>query len=188
VLAAARRAPAEAFLGLDADAMPMREASQRAARPERKGGLPNAWFAVAAAEALPHELNGRIDQLDITLPWRSLLRGALGAEPWFLDAAWRMLRPAGELRMLLSVAPRDGLPIPELDDGALGALAQRYEAAGWCVTEARPATAADVARAGSSWARRLAIPHRRAGAVIRLSAPATSGAPARSDQASSSAA
>jgi 16S rRNA (adenine(1408)-N(1))-methyltransferase len=166
----------------------MREASQRAARPERKGGLPNAWFAVAAAESLPHELDGRVDQLDIILPWGSLLRGALGPEPSFLDAARRVLRPGGELRMLLSVTPRDGLTIPELDERACAGLAQRYDAACWCVTEARRATAEDVARAGSLWAKRLGIPHRRAGAVIRLSAPATSGAPARSDQASSSAA
>jgi 16S rRNA (adenine(1408)-N(1))-methyltransferase len=171
VLAAARRAPGEAFLGLDADGSRMREASRHAARPARKGGLPGAWFAVAAAEALPSELDGRVDDLWVTLPWGSLLRGVLGPEPWFLDAAARVLRAGGTLRVLLSVTPRDGLAIPELDARSLGALARRWQAAGWCVLEARDATAGDVADAASSWAKRLGIPDRRSGAVLRLGRP-----------------
>ena len=171
MLAAARRAPEEAFLGLDADASRMREVSQRAARPERKGGLANAWFAVAAAEAFPAELDGRVAVLSVILPWGSLLRGVLGAEPWFLDVAARALRPAGELRLLLSVEPRDGLAIAQLDKRSAGHLAAGFGAAGWRVLDARAATPDDVAHIGSSWAKRLGIPGRRGAAILRLQRP-----------------
>jgi hypothetical protein len=161
VLEAARRSPEEAFVGLDADASRMREASSRAARAARKGGLPNAWFAVAAAEALPRELDGRVDVLTVILPWGSLLRGAVGPEPWFTKATQDMLRRGGELRVLLSVAPRDGMPIAQLDARSVAELVHGYETTGWSVTEARRARAADISTIGSSWARRLGIPVRR---------------------------
>jgi hypothetical protein len=169
VLRAARRSPEGAFLGIDADASRMREASARAARPASKGGLPNAWFAVAAAEALPGALEGRVDHLRVTLPWGSLLRAALGPERWFSEAAGRMLRPGGDLAILASVAPRDGVPgVPHLDVDALAALAGRWERIGWEIRDARAATAGDVSDSGSSWAKRLGIPARRDAFVLRL--------------------
>lgn len=168
MLRAARRSPDEAFLGLDADVARMREASHRAARAAAKGGLPNAWFAVAAAEALPTELDGRVDELRVTLPWGSLLRGALGPEPWFHEAVRRLLRRDGGVEMLLSVVSRDALPgTAALDHATFMTFAARYRDAGWLVLDAREATPADVACSGSSWARRLGIPARRSAWVLR---------------------
>jgi hypothetical protein len=150
----------------------MRQASQRAARAPARGGLPNAWFVVGAAEAPSGVLDGRVDELRVTLPWGSLMRGALDPGAWFGATAASWLRPGGELKMLLSVTPRDGLDaITALDGAALDDLAGRYRAAGWTELEARGATLDDVARSGSSWARRLGIPHRRAAVVLRLGVP-----------------
>ena len=50
VLAAAARRPETLIVGIDANAAGMAEASRRAAR---RGALPNALFAVAAAEHPP---------------------------------------------------------------------------------------------------------------------------------------
>ena len=50
VLAAAARSPDTLVIGLDANAAGMFDASRRAAR---RGALPNALFAVAAAEHPP---------------------------------------------------------------------------------------------------------------------------------------
>jgi 16S rRNA (adenine(1408)-N(1))-methyltransferase len=50
VLAAAARQPETLIVGVDANAAGMAEASRRAAR---RGALPNALFAVAAAEHPP---------------------------------------------------------------------------------------------------------------------------------------
>lgn len=166
---AARRALDEAFLGLDADASRMREAAHRAARAVAKRGLPNAWFAVAAAEALPPELHGRVDALRVTLPWGSLLRGAVDAEPWFMEAITRVLRPDGELRLMVSVAQRDGIAgVSTFDAAALEVLACRYAAAGYRVRDARPAATADVVASRSSWAKRLGIPERRPAFVMSV--------------------
>jgi 16S rRNA (adenine(1408)-N(1))-methyltransferase len=135
----------------------MAESSLRAARPARKGGLPNALFVVASAEAPPRELSRRADEVTVTFPRGSLLRGALALD----DAAdasagiLQLLAPGATARILLSVDPRDRLPIPPLDAAMGDELADRWgrrggELRAWC-----PATEADVAASGSSWARRL---------------------------------
>jgi hypothetical protein len=168
----ARIHPDEAVLGIDADMSRMREASARAGRPAGKGGLPNAWFAVAPAEALPTELDGRVDELRIVLPWGSLLRGALGPEPWFHGATSRLLRPDGTFRLLVSVTPRDSVPgVMNLDAATAEALGQRYEASGWTVIGVRHAEDRDVAALGSSWAKRLGIPSRRGAVLVELRPP-----------------
>lgn len=150
----------------------MREASHRAARAAAKGGSPNAWFGVAAAEALPSTLDGRVHELRVTLPWGSLLRAIVGAEPWFLDATERVLRPAGVLRALVSVTPTDRVPgTLTLDEARVGRLVDCLTAAGWRVREARAATAADVVATGSSWAKRLGVPTRRPAWVLDLQPP-----------------
>jgi hypothetical protein len=169
VLRAAREDPDVCVVGLDADMSRMREASRRAARPVSKGGTPNAWFAVATAERPPGVLQGRVDALRVTLPWGSLLRGVLEPGTWFDGVASRLLRPGGELRLLVSVTVRDRLPgMPLLDVTRTSDLALRYAATGWRVVEARPATSRDVERCGSSWAKRLGIPGRRPAALLSL--------------------
>jgi 16S rRNA (adenine(1408)-N(1))-methyltransferase len=58
VLAAAAAQCDRLVVGVDANAAAMAEASRRAARKPAHGGLPNALFMMAAAEALPPELAG----------------------------------------------------------------------------------------------------------------------------------
>jgi hypothetical protein len=50
---------------------------------------------------------------------------------------------------------------PDGEAALLEPLAHAFRAAGLEVTEHRPATAADVAALGSTWAKRLGIPERR---------------------------
>jgi 16S rRNA (adenine(1408)-N(1))-methyltransferase len=56
VLAAAAAQPDRLVVGVDANAAGIMTASRRAAANPSRGGLPNALFVVAAAEALPAEL------------------------------------------------------------------------------------------------------------------------------------
>jgi Methyltransferase domain len=88
VLAAAAARPDRLAVGVDASAAAMAEASWRAARRSERGGLPNAVFVVAAAEALPPELDGVADLVTIQFPWGSLLKGLLDADPRVM-AGWR---------------------------------------------------------------------------------------------------
>ena len=86
VLRAAREDPSALAIGVDTDASSLREPSRRAARPARKGGLPNALFLVADASVALAALHGRVHELRITLPWGSLLRLVLEGERDFAHA------------------------------------------------------------------------------------------------------
>jgi 16S rRNA (adenine(1408)-N(1))-methyltransferase len=132
----------------------MRAAAARA-RHDRLGG---ALFVVAAAEALPSELDGLVDELRLHFPWGSLLRGLLDADQRVLSGMARLMRPGAVATTLLSVTARDaslGLP-PLCADTAL-ALAAAYAARALALVEWRLATASEVAAAHSTWAKRLGV-------------------------------
>jgi 16S rRNA (adenine(1408)-N(1))-methyltransferase len=145
-------------IGVDASAAAMAETSLRAARPERKGGLPNALFVVAAAERPPEELHAIAAEVTILFPWGSLLRGGLALDDACDAAAGiaSLVAPAGLVRMLVSIDPRDGLAVPPLEPAAREALATRWLRHGLRLTAFTLAAPAEIVRSGSSWARRLA--------------------------------
>lgn len=158
VLRRARREPRSLVIGVDAEAGAMAHLSRRAAASVRKGGSPNALFVVEAAERLPGILARRADLVTVALPWGSLLRGILTAEPAILGGLRELLRPTGELALLLS----------ELDRTQVETLVDEFE--GLQTVEVREATDADVSALSSGWARRLGIPRRRTGWLARLQA------------------
>jgi 16S rRNA (adenine(1408)-N(1))-methyltransferase len=81
-----------------------------------------------------------------------------------LAGAALLLAPGATGTVLLSVVPRDGLPaIPPPAD-----LAAAYARHGLRLVEARPATAAEVAASGSSWAKRLRAGRDRPVTLLRL--------------------
>jgi 16S rRNA (adenine(1408)-N(1))-methyltransferase len=141
----------------------MAESSLRAARPIRKGGLPNALFAVAAAERPPHELCALADEVTILFPWGSLLRGALALDVG-LEAATGiagLIAPGGVMRALVSVDPRDRLAISVLASADRAGLAARWACHGLTLTRFEPAEPVEIDASGSSWARRLAAGRER---------------------------
>jgi hypothetical protein len=145
-------------IGVDASAAGMAESSLRAARSERKGGLPNALFVVAAAERPPDELRAIAAETTILFPWGSLLRGALALDD-ACDAARGiadLVAPGGRVQALVSIDPRDRLTVPPLESAVRDALADRWLGHGLGLTVFTPATRAEIDVAGSSWARRLA--------------------------------
>ena len=143
-------------VGVDANAAGMAAASRRAAARPSRGGLSNALFVVAAAEALPAELDGVADLVTVHFPWGSLLRGLLGADPATMTGLTRVLRPGGTLQLLVSSTVRDrGAGVAPIQAETLHAVAESYATWGLAVTQLRPATLADVAAAHSSWGKRL---------------------------------
>jgi len=167
----ARREPGTFFIGIDANAERMREASHRATRSRQRGGAPNACFIAAAAEALPGDLAATADKVTVVLPWGSLMRGVLDADAALVGRLTALLRDGGRLEFLLSVAESDVVAeSPPLDEAVVQALAKRYEALGLTIEEIRLAEESDIDRLGSSWGRRLGIPHNRQGWVLRMQA------------------
>jgi 16S rRNA (adenine(1408)-N(1))-methyltransferase len=177
VLATAAAQPDRLVVGVDANAAGMMTASRRAAARPARGGLPNALFVVAAAEALPAELDGVADLVTVHFPWGSLLRGLVGADPATMTGLARVLRPGASLQLLLSSTARDhSAGVAPIQAATLRALAESYAAWGLAVTELRPATVADVADAHSTWAKRLGAGTRRPAWLLRARfAPASWG-------------
>jgi 16S rRNA (adenine(1408)-N(1))-methyltransferase len=173
VLARARREPDALVLGLDASATAMAESSLRAARPLRRGGLPNVLFVVAAAERPPRELLGVAAEVTITMPWGSLLRGSLARDDAGAAAGGiaALVAPGGTVRVLLSIDPRDRLALPPLEDVAAADVADRWRRHGLALTALESADAATVTASGSSWARRLAAGRDRTVWRIELERP-----------------
>jgi 16S rRNA (adenine(1408)-N(1))-methyltransferase len=168
VLATAAAQPDRLVVGVDASVAAMAQASRRAAATPRRGGLPNALFVVAAAEALPPELDGLADAVTVHFPWGSLLRGLLRADPAVMAGLTRVMRPGATLSMLLSSTDRDrGAGVAPLREPAVRALAAAHADWGLTVGEARPATAADVAAAHSTWGKRLGAGGRRPAWLLR---------------------
>jgi 16S rRNA (adenine(1408)-N(1))-methyltransferase len=156
VLAAAAAEPDRLVVGVDASAAAMAEASRRAGRRPERGGLPNALFVVAAAEALPPELDGLAGLVTVHFPWGSLLRGLLAADPAVLGGLARVLAAGGTLSMLVSSTARDAAAgVEPIDRRALDALAGPYGRHGLALTRVWPATPADVAASRSTWGKRL---------------------------------
>ena len=148
------------MLGIDPVAAAMAESSRRASRPARRGGVANAAFVVASAEAPPPELVARIDRLTINLPWGSLLRGALalpGAEVASRGIA-NLVTPCGTVEMLLAPAARDQLGADvDVETRVHATLAADWHAVGLELLKARPATDTDLANVQTTWSKRLRL-------------------------------
>jgi 16S rRNA (adenine(1408)-N(1))-methyltransferase len=156
VLRRARREPRTLAIGIDAEATALADASRRAAASVTKGGLPNALFLAESAERLPGILAGRADLVTVVLPWGSLLRGILAPDTTIVAGLRELLKPTGELVLLLSEIARE----------QVDTLVDRLE--GLAPLEVREAAESDVAELSSGWARRLGIPGSRPAWVIRL--------------------
>jgi len=72
----ARACPEVLVVGVDTSADGLVETSRRA----HKGGLSNALFLVGDATQALCMLQGRVDEVRISLPWGSLLRAVLEGE------------------------------------------------------------------------------------------------------------
>jgi 16S rRNA (adenine(1408)-N(1))-methyltransferase len=159
VLARAAAEPSALVVGVDAAAAAMAEPSRRADR----RGPSNALFLAAGAESLPRSpLAGVADLVTVTFPWGSLLRGLLGLDHDALRGMAALTRPGGRAVALLSVVPADGIGgLATIDTTHVPRIGDAWAAAGLTVDSLRPATAADIAAAHSSWARRLLVQGRR---------------------------
>ena len=163
VLDTAAGQPDTLAIGVDANAAAMADSSRRAWRRDK---LPNALFAVAAAERPPEPLHGIAGSLTVNFPWGSQLRGLLGEDDAVLAGVARLMAAGAGGVVMLSVVPRDGMPpVPPR-----ASLAVAYERHGLELVEMRPATPEEVAASGSSWAKRLRAGRERPVTLMRLQA------------------
>ena len=123
VLRTARERPRSLVIGIDPVQEAMADVARRSSAKPSRGGVPNALFLVASAEALPAVLRGRVSLLTVNYPWGSLLRTLVEPDPGGLRAVVDLLRPGGRLVALLNASVTDdrdygerlGLPLLEDD-------------------------------------------------------------------------
>ena len=145
----ALRDPTTYAIALDASPDGLTRGAWRAHR----AGLGNAAFLVESVERLPSALAEIADEVTVHFPWGSLLRGLLDGSRDVLDGLARLLRPEGELRLLVSATSRDGYRATE--PATFAGLAPHYDRCGLTLIEARWATPDEIAASRSSWAKRL---------------------------------
>src|SRR5690349_7115690 len=137
----------------------MAEASRRAARATRKGGLTNAAFVVAAAEAPPTELAGLAELLTVRLPWGSLLRGVVGRDEAVARGLASLVTTTGTIELLLAPIERDGLGgMPTSPTGLANGAAAAFAPHGFIIELACEQPSSEIRASGSTWARRLDRP------------------------------
>jgi len=153
VVARATTEPCSLVIGVDAAAAAMAESSRRADRRR----MANVLFLAEGVERLADSpLAGAADLVTVILPWGSLARGMLGFDDDALGGVAAVLAPGGRLEVLVSVTPSDHVAgLPRLTEAHETTIASAWSSAVLGLVSMRPATAAEVAASGSTWARRL---------------------------------
>ena len=150
------------IVGLDALDEPLGEIAYRAARKPARGGRPNLVLLRAAIEALPIEIEGIADEVDVLLPGGALLEGIVRARPEVVEGVATLARPGGNVNVTLNgeiwldstPARYENLPVPTPDYVA-DAIEPEFRRAGVVLGPARYLTAAEAKALPTTWARRL---------------------------------
>jgi 16S rRNA (adenine(1408)-N(1))-methyltransferase len=107
VLRTARERPQSLVVGIDPVHDAMAGVARRASAKPSRGGVPNALFLVASAEALPPALSSKASMVTVNFPWGSLLRTLVLPDPGGLRVVVGLLEPGGCLIALLNASVTD---------------------------------------------------------------------------------
>lgn len=158
----ARTHPERFVIGLDAVRENMREQSARAAKKPERGGVDNLLYVVAAIESAPEELRGIADEVLVTLPWGSLMRGIILGDDVVLGAVASFCAAGARVRIVLNTrifddpVPIEARDLPEVTpEFAETSIAPALKRHALRMTEARWMDAEEVAVVDTSWAKRL---------------------------------
>ncbi len=154
--------PSRFVIALDPVRENLREWSAKAAKKPGKGGLSNALFGVASVEAPPEELRSIADEIFVTLPWGSLMRGLIVGDGGVLAGIASFGREGASLRIVLNTrifddpVPIEVRDLPEVTpEYVIRTLTPLYEAHGVRIEGSRWMNADEVAAIGTTWAKRL---------------------------------
>jgi 16S rRNA (adenine(1408)-N(1))-methyltransferase len=129
--------------------------------------LENAAFLVEGVERISTagEMACLADVVTVHFPWGSLLRGLVDGSSSVLGPIAGLMKVGAELRVLISVAPRDGFEV--LTPSIITARCASYADHGLQLVEADWASNAIVAETRSAWAKRLAVGPARPAVIAR---------------------
>jgi 16S rRNA (adenine(1408)-N(1))-methyltransferase len=154
--------PDRLVVGIDPVRETLRELSAKAARKPDRGGAPNALYVVASIEHPPEELRHAADEIVVTLPWGSLMRGIVLGDETVLGGIASLARPGATLRIVLNLrifddpVPLDVRDLPDVTpDYVRETLAPAFARHGIAITATRFMSAEEVAALPTTWAKRL---------------------------------
>lgn len=139
----------------------VREISAKASRKPARGGLPNVLFVAASVEAMPAELQGIAQEVLVTLPWGSLMRGLILGEQRVLAGVACAGADGATVRIVLNTRifeeplPIEARGLPEVTPEYAETLRDTYAAAGMEITRTAWMAADEVAALDTTWAKRL---------------------------------
>jgi 16S rRNA (adenine(1408)-N(1))-methyltransferase len=187
VLRYGQEEPRRYVIGMDPVRENMREASAKAAKKRERGGVANALFVVGSVEQPPDELRGVADEIFVTLPWGSLMRGIILGESDVLGALASFGAPGARLRIVLNTRifdepmPTEARDLPEVTpEYVRETLTAAFERAGMRIERAEWMDADEVATLGTTWAKRLS--HRRPPRSVAVYASRATTAPGNGQQ------
>jgi 16S rRNA (adenine(1408)-N(1))-methyltransferase len=158
----ARRNPGKFYIGVDANARPLKKVSEKVHRKPSKGGLPNILFIQAAVEDLPAELDGVADEVHVHFPWGSLLRAVSSGDQGVLRNLRRICSPGALLEVVIGLdeerdrSELERLALPPISIEHIdSALAPAYRNAGFEICDRGMLPPSAWPELQTSWAKRL---------------------------------
>lgn len=158
--------PDRFVVAIDPVANNLRELSGKAARKPGRGGMPNLLYAIASIERVPAELHGVADEIFVTLPWGSLMRGIILGDDAVLDGLASLARSGAALHIALNTrifddpVPLDVRDLPDVTpDHVRDSLAPTFARHNITITETRFMDADEVAAIETTWAKKLSHRH-----------------------------
>ena len=121
----------------------VRNYSARAGRKPERGGLPNVLYVVASVEHVPEELRALTDEVYVTLPWGSLMRGLILGEAAVLDGVAALARPGAVVHIVLNTrifedpVPIEARDLPELTPEYVGNASPSRTSGAACASRPR---------------------------------------------------
>jgi 16S rRNA (adenine(1408)-N(1))-methyltransferase len=171
----ARAHPDTFVIAMDPVREAMREMSTKSARKPERGGIPNVLYVLGSIEQPPEELQRRGDDIHVTLPWGSLMRGIVLADPPIISGLASLAKPGARLRIILNTrifddpVPIEAQDLPEVTpDYVRSTLAPAYAQYGIRIEGARDFDADEFGDLATTWAKRLA--HRSAPRSVLIEA------------------
>jgi 16S rRNA (adenine(1408)-N(1))-methyltransferase len=166
VYQAAKANPKKFFIGIDANLKPLAKVSEKIHRREKKGGVPNALFLLAAIEDLPAELDGVADEVHVHFPWGSLLAAFALGHGEMLKNVHRICARDALLEVVIGLdtdrdrSEMNRLGIEEFNPAYVrNRLLPLYRSAGFEITETGELQ--NWSALHTSWAKRLGVNQQR---------------------------
>lgn len=126
--------------------------------------LKNVRFITASVENLPQEFENSIDEINIILPWGTLLQYTVTADHTILRQIRNLLKQSGILKMVLGYAQEtepnetERLGLPEINGEQIkNVITPQYENSGFMLKSWHPLERRELKNFETTWCKKLAF-------------------------------